>query len=125
MDKKAAHVLVVDDDPYICDVIKNTLEAENFVVSLAGDGPAALAGLIEKKPDLILLDIKLPGIDGYDVLQEIRTMSEVPVIMITGIQETESAARSFNLGADDYIRKPFRNRELVARIRAKLKIPYS
>jgi DNA-binding response OmpR family regulator len=124
MEKKVAHVLVVDDDPFICDVIKNTLEGEDFEVSLAGDGPAALTGLKEKNPDLVLLDIKLPGIDGYEVLRDIRKTSKIPVIMLTGIQEPESVAQSLDLGADDYIMKPFRNRELVARIRAKLKAPY-
>ena len=121
MTVEMAHILVVEDDPYLSDMIKNTLEAEGYTVTVAHDGEAAIKSLREQETDLALLDILLPGSDGYDILKKIRKSSEMPVIMLTGVQETSALAKSLELGADDYIRKPFLPHELTARIRAKLR----
>lgn len=123
MEKKAAHILFVDDDPYISDVMKNTLETEGFLVNLAGNGKTAVDFFNDNQADLVLLDIKLPDISGVEVLKNIRQKSRVPVIMLTGVHETESVAQCFELGADDYVHKPYRTGELLARIRAKLRRP--
>ena len=121
MNVETAHILVVEDDLYLSDMIKNTLEGEGYTVTEAHDGEAAIKSLKEQKVNLVLLDILLPGTDGYDILQKIRKGSQIPVIMLTGVQETSALAKSLELGADDYIRKPFLPHELTARIRAKLR----
>jgi len=119
--KRKARILVVDDDSQILDMLKCTLEEEGYDVDVAADGKSALALLPKHKPDLVLLDIRMPDLDGYQVLEFIRENSEVPVIMLTGVVEPISVYQSVNLGADDYVRKPFHIRELVARIKNKLK----
>ena len=119
--KRKARILVVDDDLQILDVLKCTLENEGYEVGVAADGNSALALLTGYKPDLVLLDIKMPDPDGYHVLESIRGKSEVPVIMLTGALDPTSVYQSVCLGADDYVRKPFRSRELLARIKNKLK----
>lgn len=119
--KKTPYILAVDDEEYVLQVIKRTLEPEGYVVTTAADGSSALASLFEHQPDLVLLDIKLPDTNGYQVLERIREMSDVPVIMLTAVLEVASIQQSLDLGADDYIRKPFRPRELIARVRAKLR----
>ena len=119
--KGKARILVVDDDPQILDMLKCLLEDEGYVVNTAANGNSAMATLTEQKPDLVLLDISLPDLNGYQVLGLIREQSEVPVIMLTGIHEVISVRQSVNLGADDYVRKPFRPRELLARIKSKLR----
>jgi len=119
--KKKSHVLIVDDNQEMLQIIKRTLELEGFSADVASDGNSALALLKERKPDLVLLDIVMPGMDGYQALYLIRQQSDVPVIMLTGVRETESIPRSLELGADDYIIKPFRTQEVLARIRAKLR----
>ena len=119
--KGKARILVVDDDPQILDMLKCILEDEGYVVNTVANGNSAMAALTEQKPDLVLLDISLPDLNGYQVLSLIRERSEVPVIMLTGILEVTSVRQSVNLGADDYVRKPFRPRELLARIKSKLR----
>jgi DNA-binding response OmpR family regulator len=114
-------VLVVDDDEYISEIIKCTLEPEDFAVTLAFDGKSALNYLRNNDPDLVLLDIKLPDIDGNKLLETIRKTSNVPVIMITAVIDAATITLSLNLGADDYIRKPFLPNELIARVKAKLR----
>jgi DNA-binding response OmpR family regulator len=114
-------VLVVDDDEYISEIIKCTLEPENFAVTLTFDSKTALRYLSRHEPDLVLLDIKLPDIDGAKLLETIRETSNVPVIMITGIIDSATITRCLNLGADDYIGKPFLPNELLARVKAKLR----
>jgi DNA-binding response OmpR family regulator len=121
MDNKAAHILVVDDDDYLTDIIKNTLEAENYIITLAHDGREALEALAKLEISLVLLDIRLPDISGYKVLEDIRGKTDMPVIMLTGLTDADSVAESINRGADDYIRKPFLPQELVARVKAKLR----
>ena len=114
-------ILVIEDDPYMLQLLKRTLEIEGYDVYLAIDGVYGMSVLRETKPDLVLLDIMMPGPDGYQVLDSIRHCSEVPVIMVTAKTEVDSVTYALNLGADDYIRKPFRPQELVARVKAKLR----
>jgi len=119
--KGKARILIVDDDPQILDMLKCILEDEGYVVNTVANGNSAMAVLTEQKPDLVLLDISLPDLNGYQVLSLIRERSEIPVIMLTGIHEVISVRQSVSLGADDYVRKPFRPRELLARIKSKLR----
>ena len=119
--KRQTRILVIDDEQYLLDMLKRTLEDGGYDVDCAANGKSALALLTEHKPDLVLLDIKMPDLDGYQVLELIRGKSEVPVIMLTGVLEPISVQQSVNLGADDYVRKPFRTRELLARIKNKLR----
>ena len=114
-------ILVIDDDSIILQLIKDILESEGYDVTLAADGVAGMALLRETKPDMVLLDIMMPGPDGYQVLESIRQHSNVPVIMITAKRDIDSLEEAVHLGADDYVRKPFRPSELVARVRAKLR----
>lgn len=115
------HVLVVDDDRNICELIRLYLEKEGFSVSLAHDGQAALAQFKESTPSLVLLDVMLPKMDGFQVCREIRRISNIPIIMLTAKGETFDKVLGLELGADDYMVKPFENKELVARIKAALR----
>ena len=114
-------ILVVDDGPVFIEALTISLEREGFGVIAAADGPAALKAISEKDPDLILLDVMLPGMSGIDVCREIRKSSSVPVIMVTAKGEEIDAVVGLEVGADDYITKPYRLRELIARIRAILR----
>ena len=119
--KKKAHLLVVDDDQYVRELVRMTLEDAGYVVTLANDGNSALARLAERSPDLVLLDIRMPDLSGYQVLQQIRDSCNVPVIMLTAVREATALELSLGLGADDYIIKPFPIQVLVARVKAKLR----
>jgi DNA-binding response OmpR family regulator len=121
MEKNQVRILVVDDDKYLLDIIKIILESEGYIVETAIGGPEAMASLNAQKANLVLLDIRLPGEDGYQVLRQIRLISNVPVIMLTGVAEAASVAQSVELGADGYIRKPISSQELIAIVRNKLK----
>lgn len=121
MDGKIAKVLVVDDDNNICEVIKMYLENAGYEVRVSNDGKEAQEAFLEYKPELVLLDIMLPHIDGVDVLKWIRKDSEVPVIMLTAKGETFDKVLGLELGADDYMVKPFEPKELLARIKAVLR----
>ncbi|GBG96479.1 response regulator YycF [Lactococcus termiticola] len=114
-------ILVVDDEKAISDVIKFNLEKENFEVLTAFDGEEALEVFEAEKPDLVLLDQMLPKIDGADVLREIRKNSEVPIIMVSAKDSEFDKVIGLELGADDYVTKPFSNRELLARIKSNLR----
>ena len=114
-------ILVVDDEPVFIEALTISLEREGFGVIAAADGPAALKAISEKDPDLILLDVMLPGMSGIDVCREVRKSSSVPVIMVTAKGEEIDAVVGLEVGADDYITKPYRLRELIARIRAILR----
>lgn len=113
-------VLVVDDDKNICELLRLYLEKEGYGVILAHDGEEAVVKFNALKPDIILLDIMLPGIDGWQVCREIRKKSNVPIIMITAKVETFDKVLGLELGADDYIVKPFDPMELVARVKSHL-----
>jgi DNA-binding response OmpR family regulator len=115
------HVLVVDDEPMVLEVLARYLEADGFAVTTAGDGVAALERFAEQVPDLVLLDLMLPRIDGFEVLERMRGSARVPVIMITARGEETDRVVGLDLGADDYVTKPFSPREVVARVRAVLR----
>ena len=114
-------VLVVDDDRNICELIRLYLEKEGFTVTLAHDGQAAITLFKESTPSVVLLDVMLPKMDGFQVCREIRRISNIPIIMLTAKGETFDKVLGLELGADDYMVKPFENKELVARIKAVLR----
>ena len=119
--KKRLYIMVVDDEQTIPSLLSRTLEPEGYGVVIADNGRSAMKLLEEHTPDLIILDIMMPGLDGFQVLGLIRQRFSVPVIMLTAKREVNTARDALNLGADDYIRKPFCKGELLARIRAKLR----
>jgi two-component system alkaline phosphatase synthesis response regulator PhoP len=114
-------ILVVDDEPKIVQLARDYLEHAGFTVLNAYDGDSALAEARANKPDLIVLDLKLPGMDGLDVTRALRKESNVPIIMLTARSEESDKLVGLELGADDYITKPFSPKELVARVRAVLR----
>ena len=116
-----ARILVVDDEPEIVVLLRSYLEREGFVVDEADDGEAALAAFLRVRPDLVILDLMLPQIDGRDVCRRIRATSRTPIIMLTARDEETDKLLGLELGADDYITKPFSPREVVARVRAVLR----
>jgi two-component system, OmpR family, alkaline phosphatase synthesis response regulator PhoP len=114
-------VLVVDDEPRIVAVAKDYLEQAGYRVMTAGDGKSALQVTRQAKPDLIVLDLKLPELDGLDVCRTVRTFSDVPIIMLTARVEEADRLIGLEIGADDYLTKPFSPRELVARVKVILR----
>lgn len=114
-------ILVSDDDKNICELIRLYLEKEGYSVTLAHDGEDALAKFSAEPPDLVLLDIMMPKLDGWQVCREIRRKSDCPIIMITAKGETFDKVLGLELGADDYVVKPFDAKEIVARIKAVLR----
>ena len=119
-----AQILVVDDEPDILSVLVYHLSREGYRVTTAVNGPGALTTAEADQPDLIILDLMLPGMDGYEVLQRLRRAertSSMPVILLTARQEEEERVRGFEVGADDYITKPFSARELTLRVEALLR----
>lgn len=119
--RKQPFIMVVDDEEEIRKLVSRTLTLEGFDVATASDGISALALMKERKPDLVVLDIIMPGLDGFQVLEHMRKTSDVPVLILTGKCETNSLQQTLAAGADDYVKKPFSTRVLVARIRAKLR----
>jgi DNA-binding response OmpR family regulator len=118
---EGTRVLVVDDEPMVREVLARYLETEGFGVDTAHDGPDALAHFGREIPDLVVLDLMLPGVDGLEVFRSIRATSSVPVIMLTARGEETDRIAGLDLGADDYIAKPFSPREVVSRVRAVLR----
>ncbi|MFI6722687.1 response regulator transcription factor [Streptomyces sp. R-74717] len=117
----AQHVLVVDDDPTVAEVVTGYLERAGFTVDRAADGPAALAAAAARWPDLVVLDLMLPGADGLEVCRELRGHGPVPVIMLTARSDEEDRILGLEIGADDYVTKPFSPRELVLRVTSVLR----
>ncbi|NLA10920.1 MAG: response regulator transcription factor [Firmicutes bacterium] len=117
----STRILVVDDERPIAEILKYNLEKEGFEVLLAYDGEEALELLERCEPDLILLDIMLPKQDGFAVCREIRTRKEIPIIMLTAKESEADKVRGLELGADDYVTKPFSAREVTARVKAALR----
>jgi two-component system response regulator MtrA len=114
-------VLVVDDDPALSEMLGIVLRNEGFEPSFVGDGDSALAAFRSTKPDLVLLDLMLPGTDGVDVCRAIRAESGTPIVMLTARSDTVDVVIGLEAGADDYVVKPFKPKELVARIKARLR----
>ena len=114
-------ILIVDDDENICELLRLYLEKDNFETMVANNGIKAVELQKEFAPDLILLDIMLPGIDGWQVCREVRKVSDVPIIMLTAKGETFDRILGLELGADDYVSKPFDTKEVIARIKAVLR----
>ena len=119
-----SRILIVDDEPEIVRGLEDNLRFEGYQTSTAADGREALAVAAREAPDLILLDIMMPGLSGWDVCRELRSQGiDVPIIMLTARGEEGDRVRGLELGADDYITKPFSLRELLARVRAVLRRP--
>ncbi|MEA5136272.1 MAG: response regulator transcription factor [Candidatus Fimivivens sp.] len=114
-------IMVADDDKNICELLRLYLEKEQYTVVIANDGNEAIAKFNAEAPALILLDVMMPGLDGWQVCREIRKKSNVPIIMITAKGETFDKVLGLELGADDYVVKPFDAKEIVARIKAVLR----
>jgi len=115
------HILIVDDEPRMRRFVRMNLELEGFQVSEASDGLEAIRKARETMPDLVVLDVEMPQLDGFETLEEIRRTSPVPVIMLTVRSEEDERIKGLDLGADDYVTKPFSARELVSRINAVLR----
>jgi len=116
-----ARVLVVDDDPALAEMLGIVLRSEGFIPSFVADGERALAAFRETRPEMVLLDLMLPGMSGIDVCRAIRGESGVPIVMLTAKSDTVDVVLGLESGADDYVVKPFKPKELVARMRARLR----
>jgi DNA-binding response OmpR family regulator len=114
-------VLVVEDDPTIADAIAARLSAEGFQIRIAGDGPGAVDTAMSWHPDLLVLDIMLPGYDGLEVCRRVQAQRPVPVLMLTARDDSMDKVKGLELGADDYVTKPFNHLELMARVKAVLR----
>ena len=114
-------ILIVDDEPIVREVVAQYLKNDGFTVEVAGDGLEAVSRFASARPDLVLLDLMLPGIDGIEVCRRIRAQSNVPIIMVTAKTDETDTIIGLGVGADDYIAKPFSPRELVARVKAVLR----
>ena len=116
-----ARILVVDDDPNLTDVVSRYLNREGFTVVVEHDGPSGLARALAWLPDLVVLDVMLPGMDGLAVCRALRAQAPIPVVMLTARAEEDDRVAGLDLGADDYLAKPFSPRELTARVKAVLR----
>ena len=119
--KKHPRIMTVDDDQGVLKLLKRVLEPEGYDVIVADNGTVALELFEEYMPDLVILDIMMPGLDGFQVLGLIRQRINVPVIMLSAKREVNTVRDALDLGADDYVRKPFHTQELLARVKAKLR----
>ena len=117
----AIRVLLIDDDGELTSLMRDYLTQQGFAVSAAGDGPSGLRAALAGACDVVMLDVMLPGLDGFEVLRQLRQRSRVPVIMLTARTATEDRVNGLDAGADDYLPKPFKFKELLARIRAVLR----
>ncbi|OKL46532.1 DNA-binding response regulator [Boudabousia liubingyangii] len=117
----SARILVIDDDVALAEMIGIIIESEGFDASFCSDGAYALDTFHRVDPDLILLDIMLPGIDGIEICKRIRQESDVPIVMLTAKSDTTDVVAGLEAGADDYVPKPFKAKELIARVRARLR----
>src|SRR6266700_3156219 len=116
-----AHILVVDDDPLLASALRRPLAYEGFEVDVAASGEEALSRALDHVPDLVILDVLLPGIDGLEVCRRLRQAGDVPVLMLTARSEVPERVAGFEAGADDYLGKPFAFEELLVRIKALLR----
>ncbi|MFP3881398.1 MAG: response regulator [Actinomycetota bacterium] len=120
-DHRAHHVLIIEDEPGLAESVRYALESEGFEVTVASSGFAGLDAARRSSPDLVLLDLMLPEMSGLDVCRQIRLSSDVPIIMLTAKDSEADKVTGLELGADDYMTKPFSIRELIARVRAHLR----
>ncbi len=130
MNGQAGRVLVVDDDETVRDVVRRYLEVAGFTVDVAGDGTDGLAKFAAASPDLVVLDVMMPGLNGLEVCKRLRQVSQVPIVMLTALGEEENRIAGLELGADDYVTKPFSPKELSLRVasvlrRARMPLPSS
>ena len=116
-----ARVLVVDDDPALAEMLGIVLRSEGFLPSFVADGERALGAFRDARPDIVLLDLMLPGMSGIDICRAIRSESGIPIVMLTAKSDTVDVVLGLESGADDYVVKPFKPKELVARIRARVR----
>jgi DNA-binding response OmpR family regulator len=121
MTYKKTSILAIDDDASVVSLLRSSLTLEGYRVFTASDGKLGLELFDQEVPDLVILDITMPGMDGYTVCRRIREFSQVPIIMVTAKGNEEEKIRGFECGADDYVTKPFSPRELVARVKSVLK----
>src|SRR6188768_1742305 len=121
MESMRQRILVVDDDPSLAEMLTIVLRGEGFDTAVIGDGSQALTAVRELRPDLVLLDLMLPGMNGIDVCRVLRSDSGVPIVMLTAKTDTVDVVLGLESGADDYVMKPFKPKELTARIRARLR----
>lgn len=121
MDSMKPRILVIDDDPALAEMLTIVLRNEGFDSTVVGDGTQALTAAREFRPDLVLLDLMLPGMNGIDVARVLRADSNVPIVMLTAKADTVDVVLGLESGADDYVIKPFKPKELVARVRARLR----
>jgi two-component system response regulator RegX3 len=117
----AARILIVEDEESLADTLRYNLEREGYIVSVAGDGRRALERFGAERPALVILDLMLPELSGLDVCRQIRQVSDVPIVMVTAKDSEADKVTGLELGADDYVTKPFSVRELVSRVRAHLR----
>jgi DNA-binding response OmpR family regulator len=118
---KQVKVLFIEDDPYICELVTLYAEKSGYIVNVANNGMKGLEMFYDNPPDLVILDIMMPGMDGWEVCKEIRRFDKTPIIMLTGKGESYDKLKGFKLGTDDYLVKPFDPNELMARIKAVLR----
>ncbi|MGI6785069.1 MAG: MtrAB system response regulator MtrA [Gleimia sp.] len=116
-----ARVLVVDDDVALAEMIGLVLSSEGYEVSYCHDGAGAVDTFLQVEPDLVLLDVMLPGRDGIEICKDLRTRSDVPIVMLTARSDTSDVVAGLEAGADDYVPKPFKPKELVVRVKARLR----
>ena len=116
-----ARILVVDDDPTVSEVVARYLQHDGYVVETVGDGRVALDRALAEPPDLVVLDLMLPGLDGLEVCRRLRALAPVPIVILTARGQETDRIIGLDLGADDYVAKPFSTKELVARVRAVLR----
>ena len=121
MAKRSIRVLVIDDDPDFCNLLKKLLEFEQMDVETAFSGNEGLQIMYQMKPDLIILDIMMPGQNGWEVTQKIRQLTDVPILILSALSQTDDLVRSLEGGADDFVTKPFEREELLVRIRSLLR----
>src|SRR5918912_3899062 len=110
-------ILMVDDDPHVLRSLRAALESHGYRVRSAASGPVALEACATERPDVVLLDLAMPGLDGVEVCRRIRSWSRVPILVLSALSEETRKVRALDAGADDYVTKPFRVEELLARIR--------
>ena len=117
----SAKILVIDDDRTLTELVSYILKAEGYTPIVAADGAQGIARFVEEQPDLVVLDVTMPGLNGFEVCQRLRALTATPIIMLTAQDNEEEIVRGLDLGADDYIVKPFQPRAFIARVRANLR----